>query len=264
MKTALLDGDIIAYQCAQKVEHPVKWDDDLWTLHAFESDAIASFDERVRDLVHASKCDDFIIAFTDGVNWRKSILPDYKANRADKRKPMLLGVLREYAEEKYKCYTRPTLEADDVLGILLTHKTLIKGEKVLVSIDKDFKTIVGNHYNWTRDEHFTIGANDAIYWHMYQTLCGDTTDNYKGCPSIGDKTARKLLDQVMEECIPWATPKEVEAAMWNAVVQCFDAKGLTEEDAMVQARVARICRAEDYNFKTKEVILWNPPARTDV
>jgi DNA polymerase-1 len=43
------------------------------------------------------------------------------------------------------------------------------------------------------------------------------------------------------------------------VVAAFESKGLTEEDALVQARVARICRASDYDFKTKEVKLWNPP-----
>ena len=34
--------------------------------------------------------------------------------------------------------------------------------------------------------------------------------------------------------------------------------GLTEEDALVQARVARILRANEYDFGTGEVKLWEP------
>ena len=32
-------------------------------------------------------------------------------------------------------------------------------------------------------------------------------------------------------------------------------------DAIIQARVARIYRASDYDFKKKEVILWSPPTK---
>lgn len=45
---------------------------------------------------------------------------------------------------------------------------------------------------------------------------------------------------------------------FEQVVKIFESKGLTEEDALRQARVARILRASDYNKKKKEVILWNP------
>mgnify|MGYP003316371416 CR=1 FL=1 len=37
------------------------------------------------------------------------------------------------------------------------------------------------------DEH------KADYWHMHQTLTGDVSDNYKGCPTVGAKTASKIL-----------------------------------------------------------------------
>ena len=37
----------------------------------------------------------------------------------------------------------------------------------------------------------------------------------------------------------------------------FEKKGLTESDALVQARVARILRASDYDFAAKKPILWS-------
>jgi DNA polymerase-1 len=57
------------------------------------------------------------------------------------------------------------------------------------------------------------------------------------------------------------TTYEPEAAdsLWEIVVSYYEAKGLTEEDALVQARVASICRYTNFNYQSKEVILWQPP-----
>jgi DNA polymerase I len=35
-------------------------------------------------------------------------------------------------------------------------------------------------------------------------------------------------------------------------------EGLTEDDALLQARLARILRADEYDFKAKRPILWEP------
>ena len=49
------------------------------------------------------------------------------------------------------------------------------------------------------------------------------------------------------------------AALWAVVLAAYEKAGLTEADALAQARVARILRASDYDFKQKKVKLWNPP-----
>lgn len=82
---------------------------------------------------------------------------------------------------------------------------------------------------------------------MYQTLVGDTVDGYSGCKGIGDKTARKILGEVGEHSL---------SEMWQAVINTYKSKGYTEDDALLNARMARILRAEDYDFKNKEVKLW--------
>ena len=46
--------------------------------------------------------------------------------------------------------------------------------------------------------------------------------------------------------------------MWQSVIDAYKSKGYTEEDALRNARMARILRAEDYDFKNKEVKLWKP------
>lgn len=247
MLTALIDADILAYQAAASSEVPIKWDDDLWTLHASEEEARGKFLDHLSSIMEKCQADQFTLVFSDSENWRKQVLPTYKSNRAGTRKPMVLKALREYAMQTYPFEVRPTLEGDDLIGIMATGNKILKGDKIICSLDKDFKTIPGRHYNFGRDEFFNIDEEQADYWHMIQTLTGDTTDGYTGCPGCGPKTAEKILAPLL--------PSEY----WLAVCKAYAAAGLCEEEALVQARVARICRASDYNFKTKTVKLWKPP-----
>lgn len=258
MKIALIDADIVAYQAASAAEQPIKWDEDLWTLHAFESEARAKFDSMIDAMIEKVEADEVVLAFTDSDNWRKKVLPTYKANRANTRKPMLLKALGEYAAERYPTYKRPTLEGDDCLGILSTMVRKKPSEMIVCSIDKDFKTIPGVHYDFGKDEFFEISEHKADYWHMYQTLTGDATDGYKGCPGAGPVGATKILQAALDEGTPWANREHLIEIMWKHVVKAYEKAGLSEDEALVQARVARICRAEDYDFANKRVKLWEP------
>lgn len=257
MRTALIDADILAYQAASYAEQVIDWGEGLWTLHAYETEAEAKFDALVKNVIDKVEAKESILAITDKVNWRKEVLPTYKSNRATTRKPMLLKHLQQYAHDHYTVYQRDTLEGDDCLGILSTMKHKIT-EPIVCSLDKDFKTIPGKHYNFGKDEFFEITEHQADYWHMMQTLTGDTTDGYVGIPGCGPKTAEKILQKAIDEGTPWANREQLNEIYWKHVVAAYEKAGLCEEEALVQARVARICRAEDYDFTNKKVILWEP------
>ena len=140
--------------------------------------------------------------------------------------------------EHYDFTCEPSLEADDLLGLMST-------DNIMVSIDKDLQTVEGKHYNPDKGELYEVTADEAHYNHMFQTLCGDSTDGYKGCPSVGAKTAEKILD------VPTGD-------MWSEVLATYEKKGLTYEDALIQARIARILRGDEYNLDTGEMNLWTP------
>lgn len=251
--TVLIDADVCAFQASLLSEKPVDWGDGLHTLHCFENEAEQMFDSMVATIVEATGADKVILTFTDVVNWRKSVLPTYKGNRAATRKPMLLGHLTRRAATLYETFVRPTLEGDDVLGIMATRRTINK--TIIASIDKDMKTIPGTYYDFGKKVFYEISVAQADRYHMYQTLIGDTTDGYTGCPGCGPKTADKILDPFTAEDGSFDN-----AGAWEAVIKTYTKAKLGATEALVQARVARICRSSDYNFKTKEVILWTPPA----
>lgn len=258
---ALLDADIIAYKLASTAQR-------TYRFPGLEEPAVAceEFDTlpqrieaEVEKLVHKLKATGVIVCLScpTADNWRLKVLPSYKGNRSGVAKPVHLQAVKDYMAEAYPSYRRDTLEADDIMGILSTMNGLPKSfleqhpefdpkaKKVIVSEDKDMKTVPGWLFNPAKDSSpKLISDTEADYWHLYQTLIGDATDGYKGCPGVGPKKAEAILASCEEP--------------WEYVVEAYEAKGLTEEDALVQARVARICRVTDYDFKKKEVILWTP------
>lgn len=273
--TALIDGDILVYQAALEAEHEHRWDDGLWTYHAYEEDAYRLFRTALEGVVEAVRADAFLIALTDSErNWRLDVLDTYKGNRKGVRKPLLRKHLNGWVQQEYRdlAYLRPRLEGDDVLGILNTHPTLVPGDKVVVSIDKDFKTIPGKHYNQKHGRFFDINEEEADWWHMFQTLTGDSTDGYAGCPGVGPVEAQRLLDapflSVPYDHVMKSGPRKGQTEVryreeptddvWAAVASMYRSKGLSEEVALQQARVARICRHTDYDFKNRRPILWTP------
>lgn len=237
MTLLLIDGDIIAFKACASAETPVNWGDGLWTLHCFEQDVALRLDEQIDKLVNEAPVQDCIVALSDKENYRKELAPYYKANRKTTRKPMLLQWAREYMQSKYNTIIYRRLEADDVLGILGTANT----DTIIWSEDKDLLTIPAKH--WLNGEVVEISEAKADYNFYHQTLTGDSTDNYKGCPKIGGVTANKLLDV---DC------------SWDTVVNTFAKQGLGEAVAIEQARLARILRNGEYDTDTGEVKLWTP------
>lgn len=276
--TALIDGDIFVYQAAAAAERPIQWTQDLWTLHSSLDEATQFFEDKIHKAIERvsenTGCKDvnIMMALSDpeGKNYRKEVWPDYKANRKNKRPPLVRRALYDYVVANYSTYHRPYLEADDVLGILQTSPYIIRGSKLIISSDKDFKTIPGNHYNMDKDEFFMVTPACASYAHMLQTLTGDAADGYPGCPGVGPKKAESILanalaqatSQLNDSSTAEEASNEVVELAWPSVVAAYVKAGLSEDYALTMARLARICQRDDYDFKNKEVILWQPKMMT--
>lgn len=250
----LIDGDIIAYKASSSVQKDIDWGDGLFTCHAFLEDAQDQFKVIIDGILEGIyentleryDVSDMLFFFSDKDNFRKHYLPDYKSNRKNTRKPTCYNALVEWVYNNYAC-VKPIkyLEADDLIGIYATSYE----NPIIISMDKDFKTIPAKFFDFGRGEFKAISEDEANYWHMYQTLIGDATDGYKGCPSYGPVKAKKTLSNIPAD------------KLWDTVVNAYEKEGLTKDDAILQATMSRILRKEDFHRFTEGDLppLWSPP-----
>ena len=240
MTKLLIDCDYIVYKCCAATETEIDFGEDLIVVTSNFTDAYncvkRDLDRVKRDL---GGFEEMILFFTSPNNFRKKILPEYKGHR-QRKKPCGFKRVINNLKLEYKVIIKDTLEADDSLGIYATKYT----GNIIVSPDKDMKQIPGKLYDF--NETVDITPEDGARWHLIQTLAGDNTDGYEGVPGIGIKKATKIFEE--------------KGYTWKAVVETFEEKGMTEEDALCNARLARILQTTDYDHEKREPILWTPTA----
>jgi DNA polymerase-1 len=246
---AYIDGDIVAYESAASAQQSFDFGGESPALAYDESHALANARTRMDTILEAVGRPPLVVVAFSCLSrryFRHDLWPSYKSHRVAP-KPHALPAVVSWFEREFKTIRMPGLEADDVLGVLATKP---KGKKtcVVVSRDKDMKQIPGLHLNCGKIEEGVtkVTREFADRWHLYQTLVGDSTDGYPGCRGIGPIKADRILD---------TGPAEER---WARVLAAFDAKGVSPEDALIQARVARILRWTDWDSKKKEPVLWQP------
>ena len=264
-RIAIVDADSIIFSVAATSEMRVAGatpEEDTWLATVSEDDAYREVCDKIDALIGDAACEEAIICLSSRKKcFRYDLLPTYKANRKGGRSPqyrqMLTDRLATDEDAYYRILRVEGLEADDVCGIAADSiRAAPLREPVVISIDKDLLQIPGWNYNpGVHGNNYAarltyVTEEDAFRAHLYQTLVGDSTDGYTGIPGWGPKRATKLLD---------ACAHLSPAQQWQWVVEAFRKKGLDAETALVQARVARILRAENWDVETKEVRLWDPP-----
>lgn len=260
MTAAIIDADSILYESAWQGEFRWDWDGDGEITVTLSPEVAASnLRSRIQTIVDACHAREAIVALSCPSRryWRHDIWPSYKSHRKGSEPPALLSHVREYLVNNYETVQWDTLEADDVVGILATMPDT--GPCVVVSGDKDLLQIPGRHLNPGKLEHgiFEVTPDEGDYWHLFQTLVGDSTDGYPGCPPMPSMLVDGKRIRGKRGVGAKTAPRYIERG-WSGVVEAFIERGLTEQDALTQARVARILQADDWDMRKKEVRLWSP------
>ncbi len=228
--------------------------------------AVRRFDGAIETLKRRLMAETVVMALSDAENWRRALLPSYKSGRRRRRRPALLAPLLEHVQTRYDARKAPSLEADDVLGLLATGAQVgdalpRDATPIVVSADKDLRSVPGLLCadQGGKPGIARVSRAEADRAHLGQTLAGDAVDGYRGCPGVGAKTAAAFLSH------PYlATRRGAKLArrptddVWAGVVSLFEKAGLDEAAALVQARVARILRAGEYDAEAGEPRLWRP------
>lgn len=261
---AVIDGDVFAYQAAcmgEGTADAIQMSDEVAVDVGNKGTALSALKSKLAAVMRLPKIDNIIVALSDDDNFRKDIHPGYKRERGEK--PESYAHMVAYLRRAYVCHTLPGLEGDDVMGLLLTGKHA--KEYVGFTTDKDLYTIPGNicrmGHDWVKGvykpRHISIKGADR-FW-MTQTITGDTVDGYKGAPGAGPKAAKKALERCIGLRQMWDAALHVYADQfdhkrWGQQFNCPRAY----DEALMNARCARILRTGDYDHKTGEVKLWLP------
>jgi DNA polymerase-1 len=241
--TLLIDADWLIYSACAACETDIRWDEWINTLHLEQADVKDFISSRLSYWRELSGHKEVVMCLSDYPTFRHEIHKDYKANRIGKRKPLGLRDIRLWIEQSYATRTCVGLEADDVMGVLATGGYY--HDPIIVSIDKDMRTLPCQLL--AGDEVVTIHLADANRTWMQQALTGDATDNYQGLKGFGPVTAAKALADA-------TTLPE----LWDKVTAAYKKGGRAYQDALLNARLARILRHGDYDFASGDIRLWDP------
>jgi DNA polymerase-1 len=191
--------------------------------------------------------DDITLFFSSSTNFRKKIYPDYKGHR-NRKKPCGYKRLLNWCGDNYPTIIIDDLEADDALGIFATDPVEAAAGHILCSPDKDMRQIPGLLYDLTNPVT-EITKEEGDLWHYIQTMSGDQTDGYAGAPGIGIKRANAILEK--------------NGFSWQTVVDVFVDREMTEDEALLNARLAKILQFTDFDHESNTPILWQPPTTSD-
>ncbi len=175
--------------------------------------AIFGFIKTLEEVLTKEKPDYIGVAFdVHGPTFRHEAFPEYKAQREETPDGIKFGV--PVIKEILKAYNIPIMEregfeADDIIGTLATQgQNLDDIEIFMMTPDKDYGQLVKGNVKMYKPRHdggFDIlGEQDIIHKYGIQRtsqivdllgLMGDSSDNFLGCPGVGEKTAVKLINE---------------------------------------------------------------------
>tara|TARA_R110002051_G_scaffold1247_4_gene6915 strand:+ start:8418 stop:9158 length:741 start_codon:yes stop_codon:yes gene_type:complete len=235
----LIDADIIYHRAAFSCEDTYDFGDEaIRTVD--DNDVIELFDGMLLGIFGLLKPASYICCWSDSRTFRHDIFPSYKANRTNVRRPVCIPEVKQHLIKKHPSILVSNLEADDIMGMLSSHNTII------CSDDKDLLTVPGLHFKPRKKELgvFRVCEYEADRLHLKQTLMGDSVDGFKGIPGVGDKKSDKILD--------------ADGVTWDTVRRAYAKANMTEDDALLMARLARILRPGEYDFVNQAPKLWTP------
>lgn len=150
------------------------------------------------------------ICCDSGRSFRRDISPDYKANRPERDEILMhqIALIREQlVADGFPVWAAEAFEADDLLGTATLTARSAGHPVLIVTGDKDLLQLVTAAEPPVRCKSVQTGAvldTEGVVAKLgvlpaqivdYLALVGDTSDNIKGAPSVGPKTAAALLKE---------------------------------------------------------------------
>ncbi len=178
-----------------------------------DTSAVLGFMNSLIDVIRREKPDHLAVAFDRGGSTvRTEMFPEYKANR--QATPEAIKIAVPYIKQLLEAMHIPIMEvegveADDLIGTLAKQAEKEGFQVFMVTPDKDFAQLVSENIFMYKPARM---GNGIEIWGIpevqakfevesplqvidYLGMMGDAVDNIPGLPGVGEKTAKKFLQQ---------------------------------------------------------------------
>lgn len=191
------------------------------TKDGFPTNAIFGFSNMITKIISNLEDDDrIIVCFDTGKKtFRHQQFPEYKAQRKETDEDLIVQL--PLARELLKAmgifyYEEEGFEADDIAGSIAKLASKNKINTYCYTSDKDYLQLIDDFITIKMVRKGLTDIEDMTYSSLkekmgltpeqikdYKGLMGDPSDNLKGIPGVGEKTAVKLLNEYgsLEEII---------------------------------------------------------------
>lgn len=176
---------------------------------------------------------------------RIELYPEYKANRSVGLTPEKKAALEDFRRQReyiYDILSRMPItvlhhydfECDDVIANVAT-QWHSDDDCVVISNDTDFIQLLSEHnslrlYSPVKKQYLTDVDYDYVSW---KALVGDSSDNIKGVPRVGKKTAIKILTNGLQE---WLDLYPEKAEIYHRNVKLIKFADLSEKMEEIEVR----------------------------
>lgn len=217
---ALIDGDVLKYQCGFASDANAK---KLGAPYEDLSFCLQGVRKTIDSILAVTEADEHWIVMSHPVNHRKLIYPEYKANRDPLHKPYWFIQIHDYLFSHHPSVeSAEGDEADDALGIMqCTPGAFLKDddeETIICSIDKDLDGVPGWHYNFSKNRKaagpYFVTEEEANRFFYKQILTGDSADNI---PGLFRKMGQKATSKYTSPLDKMDDPLD----MFNYCVECY-------------------------------------------
>ena len=173
--------------------------------------AIMGFCNTLNEIMQKEKPTHLAVAFDHGKTFRHEAFAEYKAQREETPEDIRASI--PIIKDILQAYNIPILqvegyEADDIIGTVAKMAENDGMDVFMLTPDKDYAQLVTDKIHMYRPRHGggyeNMGPKEVCEKYGIDStsqvidllgLMGDSSDNYQGCPGVGEKTAVKLINE---------------------------------------------------------------------
>ncbi|WP_067037796.1 DNA polymerase I [Allomuricauda sp. CP2A] len=231
-----------------------------------DTSAIMGFVNSLFDVIKREQPDHLAVAFDKGGSVeRTELFEAYKANRDET--PDAIRIAVPYIQQILNAMKIPIVElegyeADDLIGTIAKQAEKENYKVFMVTPDKDFGQLVSENIFMYRPARM---GNGIEIWGIpevqkrfgverpeqvidYLGMMGDASDNIPGLPGVGDKTAKKFLEQFGSLEGLLSNTDQLKGKMKEKVEENAELGRLSRQLAEIKTDCEVTFHAEDYEM----------------